>query len=893
MAYNEFMNLNYAIALLISAAISLTIAITAWKRRSASPAAIGLVIAMLAQTVWAATYGARWMASEPFAQHSWLDATYFGAAFETTFFLIFTLQFTGHSRFLTRRNLALLAIVPILTLLLLYTDDWHGLFFGGLHNTNLIFDGGPWFRFFMFYSYTQVIIFIGLLFQAYLRTSGVFRWQAGSVLFAAFLPIAGNVLGLIGFSPFPNLDLTPFLFTASGLIYAYALFGLGLLDVAPVARDLLVEKMADGMIVSDSKNRIVDINPAAQQLLGLSASVIGHSSVDVLNTRLHLDQAIDSKAVSLIDIRVSENPPRDIELQVLPLLDTRQNSIGRLLILHDITERKQNELRNQSILQTAMDGFWLADTRGHLLEVNETYCRMSGYSEQELLAMSISDLGTNETPEEMASHIEKIMTQGEDRFESRHRRKDDSFFDTEVSVQYQPGDGGRFIVFLHDITKRKQSEELLNEYLIKLGERAKELNCLYSISEIIKRNDISQADALLECLPVIAQAHQFPEITGCRIILGEYLYSMENFAETPWLQNCAIMIRGEQAGSIEVCYLEERPLVNESPFLFEERALLKTVTNILEKYILRRQVEESLRMEHWRLESIIEATNVGTWEWNIQTGEQVWNEAGAKVLGYTLKELEPISKKTWEMLAHPIDLEQGNKLLKRHFAGELPSYDFECRMKHKDGHWVWIHDRGRVMTRNADGKPLTMFGSITDISERKQSILLLEKIAKTDFLTNLYNRRYFMQRGTEECKRTSRSYQPLTLLMLDIDHFKKVNDTYGHEIGDLALQHVAAIMKSGLREIDILGRMGGEEFAALLPNTSLDHAVLLAERIRLSVGNTPFDTSAQVLTLTVSIGVEMFTNEMSGIDELLRNADAALYRAKNSGRNCVVAYPSP
>ncbi|MCX6057821.1 MAG: diguanylate cyclase [Chloroflexi bacterium] len=615
--------------------------------------------------------------------------------------------------------------------------------------------------------------------------------------------------------------------------------------------------------------------------------------MDVLNTRLHLDQAIDSKAVSLIDIRVSENPPRDIELQVLPLLDNRQNNIGRLLILHDITERKQNELRNQSILQTAMDGFWLADTRGHLLEVNESYCRMSGYSEQELLAMSISDLETNETPEEMASHIEKIMTQGEDRFESRHCRKDDSFFDTEVSVQYQPGDGGRFIVFLHDITVRKQSEELLKEYLHKLGERAKELNCLYSISEIVKRNDISQAEALLECLPVIAQAHQFPEITGCRITLGEYLYSMENFAETTWSQNCAIMIRGEQAGSIEVCYLEERPLVNESPFLFEERALLKTVTNILGKYILRMQVEEALRIEHWRLESIIEATNVGTWEWNIQTDELVWNEAGAKIFGYTLKELEPISNKTWNMLAHPIDLEQGNKLLKRHFAGELPSYDFECRMKHKDGHWVWVHDLGRVMTRNADGKPLTMFGSITDISERKQSILLLEKIAKTDFLTNLYNRRYFMQRGTEECKRTSRSYQPLTLLMLDIDHFKKVNDTYGHEIGDLALQHVTAIMKSGLREIDILGRMGGEEFAALLPNTSLDHAVLLAERIRLSVGNTPFDTSAQALTLTVSIGVEMFTNEMSGIDELLRNADAALYRAKNSGRNCVVAYPSP
>ena len=129
--------------------------------------------------------------------------------------------------------------------------------------------------------------------------------------------------------------------------------------------------------------------------------------------------------------------------------------------------------------------------------------------------------------------------------------------------------------------------------------------------------------------------------------------------------------------------------------------------------------------------------------------------------------------------------------------------------------------------------------------------------------------------------------------MLDIDHFKKVNDTYGHEAGDRALQHVAEIMRSSLREIDILGRMGGEEFAVLMPNTTLEDAVLLAERIRLAIANSPFDTSCQALTLTVSIGAEIFTAEMSGLDELLRNADVALYRAKHSGRNCVVAYPSP
>ena len=134
----------------------------------------------------------------------------------------------------------------------------------------------------------------------------------------------------------------------------------------------------------------------------------------------------------------------------------------------------------------------------------------------------------------------------------------------------------------------------------------------------------------------------------------------------------------------------------------------------------RKRAEDALRDLHWRLESIIEATRVGTWEWNVETGETVFNDEWAHIIGYTLDELAPISIKTWEEFAHPNDLKHSAELLKRHFEGELPYYDIECRMKHKDGYWVWVHDRGRVITRTASGKPLLMFGTHTDISERKR-----------------------------------------------------------------------------------------------------------------------------------------------------------------------------
>jgi PAS domain S-box-containing protein len=141
-----------------------------------------------------------------------------------------------------------------------------------------------------------------------------------------------------------------------------------------------------------------------------------------------------------------------------------------------------------------------------------------------------------------------------------------------------------------------------------------------------------------------------------------------------------------------------------------------------------KQAEEALREAHWRMESIIESTRVGTWEWNVQTGETVFNEVWAQIAGYSLAELAPVNIRTWAALAHPEDRQQSDDLLKRHFAGELPYYDYECRMEHKDGHWIWIHDRGQVITRTADGKPLMMFGTHTDITERKLSEMKIRQL---------------------------------------------------------------------------------------------------------------------------------------------------------------------
>ena len=128
-----------------------------------------------------------------------------------------------------------------------------------------------------------------------------------------------------------------------------------------------------------------------------------------------------------------------------------------------------------------------------------------------------------------------------------------------------------------------------------------------------------------------------------------------------------------------------------------------------------------------RLNDILEGTHVGTWEWDVQTGEMVFNERWAEIIGYRLEELQPVSIKTWMNFSHPDDLKASDRLLEQHFSGELPYYEHEGRMRHKNGHWVWVLDRGKVSSRRADGKPVLMSGTHQDITQRKQAEIALER----------------------------------------------------------------------------------------------------------------------------------------------------------------------
>lgn len=299
-----------------------------------------------------------------------------------------------------------------------------------------------------------------------------------------------------------------------------------------------------------------------------------------------------------------------------------------------------------------------------------------------------------------------------------------------------------------------------------------------------------------------------------------------------------------------------------------------------------------LKEKEQQLELVLKSTGVGIWDWHVQTGEAIFNERWANIIGYTLEELAPVSIDTWTQYAHPEDLVESDRLLKCHWAGKTEYYIFESRMLHKDGHWVWVYDTGQVIEWESEGVPRRMIGTHLDITEQKliiaklnQANQELKQLGYIDPLTQIPNRRSYDEHMKDAIAMARRNQQTLAVLMIDIDNFKKYNDHFGHEQGDKALVLVAqAITHSLKREIDFAARYGGEEFVVILPGTSEEGAKIVARRILHEVIEKqiqhPSSTFGGVLTVSVGLSFS-HTNYTS----LLNQADMALYQAKSNGRN--------
>ena len=305
--------------------------------------------------------------------------------------------------------------------------------------------------------------------------------------------------------------------------------------------------------------------------------------------------------------------------------------------------------------------------------------------------------------------------------------------------------------------------------------------------------------------------------------------------------------------------------------------------------------QKALQEKNERLELVLEGSNLGVWDWYPATNTVLFDKRWCQLLGYKQSEIKPVLS-SWEKLVHPDDLKQCYKELNKHIDKETQSYRHIHRMKHKNGHWIYVLDRGRIIKRDAQGNPLHFSGTHTDVTHLKEVENSLEKsnqqlkaLSLVDGLTGLKNRRALDEHLNHLWGFLMRNQTPFSTLMLDIDFFKQFNDEYGHLAGDDCLKQIAKVLQNNVKRTnDMACRYGGEEFLILYSGIKAEQALEFADLIKEQIEGLkiPHKGSTCSQYVTISIGVSgCEATSCKDPEDSIKQADQALYMAKNQGRN--------
>lgn len=303
-----------------------------------------------------------------------------------------------------------------------------------------------------------------------------------------------------------------------------------------------------------------------------------------------------------------------------------------------------------------------------------------------------------------------------------------------------------------------------------------------------------------------------------------------------------------------------------------------------ELVLARRDAEAALRDAERQHRELVENAPIGIFRTAWDGSILVMNQHGAALLGFrdVPHARAVLDDSVIPLYVEPVDRQA---MLDDLAAGEVVPGQ-RLRWYRRGGEAIWVSLYAR---RTGTPEAPEVEGFFLDVTGQVEDTRRLEQLATTDELTGVSNRRHFMARLEDEATRALRYGRPLSVLLLDADHFKAVNDTWGHEAGDMVLRHITDVMGLSLRENDLIGRLGGEEFGVLLPETALDRALRTAERIRAAVEDAPVAVRDVWVGCTVSIGASEYKGAHDSLDDLMRRADQMLMRAKESGRNRVCA----
>ena len=519
----------YILPLYTATIVLAAIGLYAWRHRRSTRGAKAFALLMLAAAEWSLAYAFSLASPTLQSKLFWVKVRYLGIVLVPWAWLVFALLQTGLERWVTRGSLALLTAEPVVILLLVWTNEWHGLYWESVSvEATKALEGisvtyGPLFWSHVIYSYLLVTFGSLLLARAAIRSPRPYRKQSIALLIGAVVPLLGDIMSTFGLIPkAPWLDVTPFLFVLTGAAMLWGVFRLRMLDIVPIARDAVIENMKDGLLILDSESNIIDMNPAAQNVLGCREDDIVGKPVSQALPNLPFDPSRSTDknvAEAVID---GSTVHYDMRTSPLPTKGSGLN--GYLIVLSDMTEQRQAEValresehKYRTLVEQSLQGFCVVQGIPlHFAFANSALAEILGYTQDELLSLSPEDSTVWIHPDERDRFLERyrICLAGESispRYQLRIIRKDGTVRWVEIlasCIEYQrePAMQAAFI----DVTDHRQMQETLLQ-------RNRELEVLNRASQALGSTlDLDQV-----LIAVLEEVRYLMQVSACSVWLVE------------------------------------------------------------------------------------------------------------------------------------------------------------------------------------------------------------------------------------------------------------------------------------------------------------------------------------------------------------------------------------
>lgn len=939
---------------LLIAAIALIIGLisTRWWK---TPGIIYFTLLMVSVGGWALLVGMGLASLEITEQLYWSSLQYIAVALIIGFWVLLVIQYTHQDQLISIRWVVLLMIMPIITTYVALSEsDHHWIWGSDLTNVDvgaiLINHHGWWYLIFGGYSILLLLIGGFMLVRRTITSQRSTEVRALLLLTGFIPPLINNLLFESQLLPIYNAKIMLMIgLLISSMIYFWGIYYFQLLEYSSLSRDMVIDKMSEGVIVLDRRDRIYNINSTALKMLGLRKRSVKRKGLkDIIAIWPGIAETFRVPHDFETEVKINGDAPKILNVSITKLKDKDGQATGRMLVWRDITQYRQfeatlrdSEARFKALFQGAPDAIIITDKNSRIILVNNQTMTLFGYTIEELTGNTI-DMVIPERYREAYSKYQKAFI---DEIETRPGislplngiRKNKREIPIEIALSpVKIPSGVIFTNIIRDLTIRKEAEEQLRLQSVALESAANGIvitdrngNIQWVNPAFTKMTGYS-AEEVRGKNPRILKSGQVP-LETYSILWKTILSGSVWFGElTNRRKDGSIIIEEQTIAPVKdssgkiVHFIAIKQDITERKH--SEEALNKrseqiaTLNRVMRSLSSTLDLETVLDMLLHEIQQVIPYDSASVWlckndNLEIIAAHGFPDEAALIGTSFDLSSKDNPNTQV---------IQTRMPLIENDVSSTYSSTNNGIQINEKNRGWMGVPMiiGDRVIGMLAFDKNIPNFYNeeqshfalafaaqaaiaienarlysdaqkeLTEKIEAEEKLLILQKEleeqAIRDALTGLYNRRFLDETLARELSRAERDKYSISVVMLDLDHFKMFNDTYGHDVGDMMLKQLGKLLASQVRAGDIACRFGGEEFVVVMPKASLSVAKQRANDWRMKFESQILIHNGEVLNATLSAGVAIYPLHGSSSDEIIRKADQAMYAAKAAGRNLVI-----